>query len=82
MTDQRNTTVGFMGIGGIKAHLFKYVAAFAEAKYIHAHHDGLGSDRFGLSPPGGGNLTLNEYSSTINTILVQAGLSIHFDINP
>jgi len=87
--DQRNTTVAFMGLGGIKGHLFKYVAAFIEAKYIHAHHDGLVTDRFGNSnqvsfpapgdPPG---LIVNQYSSTIDTILVHAGLSIHFDLRP
>ena len=82
ITDQRNTDVGFMGVGGFKAHLFKYVAAFAEAKYIHAHHDGLVTDRFGLSTPGGANLTVNQYSSSINTIVVHVGLSIHFDVKP
>jgi hypothetical protein len=86
--DQRDTTVGWMGVGGIKAHLFKYVAAFAEAKYLMSHHDGMLTDRFGQSglitttPPPGGNLFLNQYSSSINTILVHAGLSIHFDIRP
>ncbi len=88
-TDQRDTTVGFMGIGGVKAHLFKYVAAFVEAKYLHAHHNGLGTDRFGNStccalttPTQGGDLILNTYSSSVNTILVHAGLSIHFDWKP
>jgi hypothetical protein len=86
--DQRDTTVGIMGIGGIKAHLFKYVAAFVEAKYLHAHHDGLLTDRYGNSgdisfpATGGSPLVLNQYSSSINTILVHAGLSIHFDIRP
>ena len=83
--DQRHTTVGFQGVGGVKLHLFKYVAAFVEAKYLHAHHNGLGTDRFGLSTPvalHGGNLFLNDYSSSINTILVHAGLSIHFDWKP
>jgi hypothetical protein len=90
INDQRDTTLGFMGVGGIKAHLFKYVAAFVEAKYVHAHHDGLLTDRYGVIPPGqsfpgvGGNnpLVLNPYSSTIDTILVHAGLSIHFDWKP
>jgi hypothetical protein len=90
INDQRDTTVGFMGVGGIKAHLFKYVAAFIEAKYVHAHHDGLLTDRFGNIPanqtfPGpGGNtpLILNPYSSNIDTIFVHAGLSIHFDWKP
>jgi len=82
ITDQRDTSVGFLGMGGVKAHLFKYVAAFAEAKYVHAHHDGLLTDRFGLSTPFGANLTVNQYSSSINTILVHVGLSIHFDVNP
>jgi opacity protein-like surface antigen len=82
ITDQRDTSVGFLGMGGVKAHLFKYVAAFAEAKYVHAHHDGLLTDRFGLSTPFGANLTLNQYSSSINTILVHVGLSIHFDVKP
>jgi hypothetical protein len=86
--DQRDTTVGVMGVGGIKAHLFKYVAAFVEAKYIHAHHDGMLTDRFGQSAgptfpaTGGSTLFLNQYSSTIDTILVHAGLSIHFDWKP
>jgi hypothetical protein len=86
--DQRDTTVGWGPVGGVKAHLFKYVAAFVEAKYIQAHHDGLLTDRFGQSaftfpkPPDGSTLVLNQYSSNINTILVHAGLSIHFDIRP
>ena len=86
--DQRDTTVGWMGVAGIKAHLFKYVAAFAEAKYLQAHHDGLLTDREGLSAgptfpsTGGSTLFLNQYSSSIHTILVHAGLSIHFDIRP
>lgn len=90
INDQRDTSVGWMAMGGIKAHLFKYVAAFVEAKYLQAHHDGLLTDRFGNIPPGqsfpgvGGNtpLILNPYSSTIDTILVHAGLSIHFDFKP
>jgi opacity protein-like surface antigen len=89
ITDQRDTTVGFQGVGGVKVHLFKYVAAFAEAKYLHAHHNGLGTDRFGSSdfqqfPAVGANgqLILNTYSSSVNTILVHAGLSIHFDWKP
>ena len=89
ITDQRDTTIGFMGVGGIKAHLFKYVAAFVEAKYIHAHHNGLTTDRFGnssgLKPFSGVGCTVlvvNPYSSTINTIFVHAGLSIHFDVKP
>ena len=87
ITEERDTTVGFMGMGGIKAHLFKYVAAFVEAKYLHAHHNGLLTDRFGQSTQafeGGlqGQLALNRYESTINTILVHAGLSLHFDIMP
>jgi hypothetical protein len=91
--DQRDTTYGWMALAGIKAHLFKYVAAFAEAKYIQAHHDGMLTDRYGLSSgndgfttfptaPDGSVLVLNQYSSSINTILVHAGLSIHFDIKP
>src|SRR5512139_3689451 len=51
-TDQRSTTVGFQGVGGIKGHLFKYLAAFVEAKYLVAHHDGLSTDRYGNSPDG------------------------------
>ncbi|MDC8446726.1 MAG: hypothetical protein LV473_00055 [Nitrospira sp.] len=82
ITDQRDTTVGFLGMGGVKAHLFKYVAAFVEAKYVHAHHDGLTTDRFGLSTPMGANLTVNQYSSSIDTIFVHAGLSLHFDVKP
>ena len=86
--DQRDTTVGWMAMGGVKAHLFKYVAAFVEAKYLQAHHDGLLTDRFGQSQiitfpaTGGSPLVLNQYSSTIDTILVHAGLSIHFDWKP
>jgi hypothetical protein len=86
ITEERDTTVGFLGVGGIKAHLFKYVAVFAEAKYIHAHHSGLTVDRFGQSTPaftgGQGQLALNPYQSTIDTILAHAGMSIHFDIKP
>ncbi|UVT21785.1 MAG: hypothetical protein H8K03_07780 [Nitrospira sp.] len=84
ISDQRDTTVGFLGVGGVKAHLFKYVAAFAEAKYIHAHHDGLTSDRFGNSAiiAAGAPLVVNQYSSSINTIVVHVGLSIHFDVKP
>jgi hypothetical protein len=86
ITDQRDTTVGWLAMAGIKAHLFKYVAAFAEAKYIQAHHDGMLTDRFGLSQFGGGQapnaLVMNQYSSDINTIVVHGGLSIHFDVKP
>jgi hypothetical protein len=87
--DQRDTSVGFMGTGGIKAHLFKYVAFFVEAKYLHAHHNGLLTDRFGdtdnqqfPAPGAEGQLIVNQYSSSINTILVHGGLSIHFDFRP
>ena len=91
--DQRDTSIGWMAMGGIKAHLFKYVAAFVEGKYIQAHHDGLLTDRYGLSSgadgfttfptaPEGSVLVVNQYSSSINTILVHAGLSIHFDWKP
>src|SRR6185437_6875659 len=89
ITEQRHTTVGFMGVGGIKAHLFKYVAAFVEAKYLHAHHDGLTADRYGNSDQGslqilssGPGPFVNPYSSTINTIFVHFGLSLHFDVKP
>ena len=87
ITEQRDTTVAFMGVGGIKAHLFKYVAAFVEAKYLYAHHNGLSSDRFAQSPDGGllvgtPGPFVNPYSSTIDTIFVHAGLSIHFDWKP
>jgi hypothetical protein len=72
-------------MAGIKAHLFKYVAAFAEAKYIHAHHNGMLTDRFGQSTlfsVSGESLVMNQYSSDINTIVVHGGLSIHFDVRP
>jgi hypothetical protein len=83
LTTQRNTAPAFQALGGVKVHLFKYVAAFAEAKYIHAFHDELGTDRFGASPaPFAGPLTLDLYESTIRTIFVHAGLSIHFDVRP
>jgi opacity protein-like surface antigen len=88
ITEERDTTVAFQGVGGIKAHLFKYVAVFAEAKYIHAHHSGLTTDRFGQSGPPfnnnatQGDLVVNPYSSTIDTILAHAGISVHFDIKP
>jgi hypothetical protein len=85
-TTQRDTTVGFQGVGGIKAHLFKYVAGFIEVKYLRAHHDQLLTDRFGASPVqqfvSGDFLVVNPYSSTIDTIFVHAGLSIHFDWKP
>jgi hypothetical protein len=81
-----------MALGGIKGHLFKYLAAFVEAKYIMAHHDNLLTDRYGLSSggdafptfpkTGGSTIFQNEYSSSINSIHVHAGLSIHFDIKP
>ena len=82
--DQRDTTIGWGPVGGIKGHLFKYVAAFAEARYLMAHHDGLTSDRFGLSTNNltGDALVVNQYSSSIHTILVHVGLSLHFDIRP
>ena len=82
--EERDTTVAVMGVGGIKAHLFKYVALFAEAKYIHAHHNGLTTDRYGQSPLifAGGPPVLHAYSSTIDTILAHMGLSVHFDIRP
>ena len=88
ITEERDLSVGFMGVGGVKAYLFKYVALFAEAKYIHAHHNGLSSDRFGQSGPPfnnnatQGDLVMNRYASTIDTILAHAGMSIHFDIRP
>jgi hypothetical protein len=84
-TDQRDTTVGWMALAGAKAHLFKYVAAFAEVKYIQAHHDGLTSDRLGASTLfsfAGDQLFVNQYSSSIRTIVMHVGLSIHFDIKP
>jgi hypothetical protein len=90
--DQRVTTHAWMALGGIKGHLFKYLAAFVEAKYIMAHHDNLLTDRYGLSSggdafptfpkTGGSTIFQNEYSSSINSIHVHAGLSIHFDIKP
>ena len=86
ITDQRDTTVGFQGVGGIKVHLFKYVAAFAEAKYLYARHSGLSTDRFAATPDGGLSNTagpvVNPYTSTIDTIIVHAGLSFHFDWKP
>ena len=88
ITEERDTTIGYMAVGGVKAHLFKYVAVFAEAKYIRAHHSGLTTDRFGLSgPPFNNNLTqgdlvMNRYDSTIDTIFAHAGISIHFDVKP
>jgi hypothetical protein len=83
ITEERDTTVAFQGVGGIKAHLFKYVAVFAEAKYIHAHHTGLTTDRFGTTPPlFTTEFNVNRYESTIDTILAHAGISIHFDIKP
>ncbi len=89
-TASRNTTVGFQGVGGIKVHLIKYVAAFVEAKYLWSHHNGLTTDRFGnsgqgeiLIPPGNPTgVVSNPYSSTIETIFVHAGLSLHFDWKP
>ena len=89
ITELRDTAVAFQGVGGIKAHLFKYVAVFAEAKYLHASHSGLTTDRFGLSGPAfdpntglQGVQVANTYESTINTILVHVGMSMHFDIKP
>ena len=88
ITEERDTTVAFQGVGGIKGHLFKYVALFAEAKIIHAHHSGLTTDRFSLTEPifGGdgtqGDAIVNRYESTINTIFIHAGLSMHFDWKP
>lgn len=91
-TKQRDTAIGFQGVGGIKAHLFKYVAAFVEAKYLYAHHNGLQSDRYGNAPDGGifvdpntGSAPIpfgNPYSSRVETVLVHAGLSFHFDWKP
>ena len=85
--DQRDTTVGWQALGGVKAHLFKYLAFFVEAKYLQAHHDGLLTDRTGSSAltfpsTGGSTLVLNQYSSSINSIQVHVGLSIHFDWKP
>jgi len=86
--EERDTTVAFQGVGGFKAHLFKYVSVFAEAKYIHAHHNGLVTDRFGQSgfafQDGAlqGQQVVNPYESTINTILIHAGMSLHFDWKP
>ena len=63
------------------------VAAFVEAKYLYAHHRGLSTDRFAQSADGNigfgpNTLVVNPYSSTIDTILVHAGLSMHFDWKP
>jgi hypothetical protein len=82
ITDQRDTQIAFQALGGVKAHLFKYVAAFVEAKYIHANHEELNTDRFGVSQPFGDGLVVDQYESMIRTILVHAGLSIHFDVRP
>lgn len=83
LTTQRDTSPAFQVKGGVKAFLSKYVAAFAEAKYTHAFHNVLGTDRFGQSgPPFDGPLVLDDYESTIRTISVHAGLSLHFDIRP
>jgi hypothetical protein len=84
LIDQRDTAPAFQALGGLKAHLFKYVAVFAEAKYIHAYHDELGTDRFGQSGNlfAGTGLFLDQYESTIRTIFVHAGLSVHFDVRP
>ncbi len=85
ISDQRDTTVAFQAKGGFKVFLFKYLAAFAEAKYLHAQHSGLGTDRFGVNTPlfsSSGDLFLDDYSSTIRTISVHAGLSLHFDMKP
>jgi opacity protein-like surface antigen len=86
ITDQRDTTVGFQGVGGIKVHLFKYLAAFAEAKYLYARHSGLSTDRYAATPDGGlanfDGPVVNPYTSTIDTIIVHAGLSLHFDWKP
>lgn len=84
-TKQRDTTIGFMGMAGIKAHLFKYVAAFVEAKYLYAHHNGLSTDRFSNTPPGwlgSAGPFVNPYSSKTDTVFVHAGLSFHFDWLP
>ncbi len=86
LADQRHTAPAFQAKGGLKVFLFKYVAAFAEAKYTHAFHDGLTTDRTGASNPIFSDeetgLIVNPYESTIRTIHVHAGLSIHFDIKP
>ncbi|MDF0677072.1 MAG: hypothetical protein P0120_22455 [Nitrospira sp.] len=82
IADQRDTSVGWLAMGGLKVHLFKYLAAFAEAKYVQAFHGGLGTDRYGLSTPSGNDLVINNYESSIKTIFVHAGLSLHFDIKP
>jgi opacity protein-like surface antigen len=82
IADQRDTTIGWLAVGGVKGHLFKYVAAFAEAKYVQADHSALSTDRYGLSTPGGQDLTMNDYHAGIKTVFVHAGLSIHFDIRP
>jgi hypothetical protein len=85
LADQRDTAPAFSAKGGVKVFLFKYVAAFAEAKYTHAFHDGLLTDRYGQSGPIFVNetgLIVNPYESTIRTIHVHAGLSLHFDIRP
>ncbi len=87
ITTQRDTTVGFLAVGGIKGHLFKYLSAFAEAKYLYAHHKGLSADRYGDSVAGdlafsGEGPQVHPYTSTINTIFVHVGLSLHFDWKP
>ncbi len=80
-TDQRDTAPAFQVKGGFKVFLFKYLAAFAEAKYTHAFHDGLTTDRFGQSTTDT-ELIVNPFESMIRTIHVHAGLSLHFDVKP
>ena len=86
LSDQRDTAPAFSVKGGVKVFLFKYVAAFAEAKYTQAFHTGLTTDRYGQSTPifsdNETGLIVNNYESWIRTIHVHAGLSIHFDIRP
>ena len=82
IVDQRDTQIAFQALGGVKAHLFKYVAAFVEAKYIHANHEELNTDRSGRSQPFGDGLFVDQFESTIRTVLVHAGVSVHFDIRP
>ena len=85
LTDQRDTAPAWSVKGGVKVFLFKYVAAFAEAKYTQAFHSGLTSDQEGKNGvlfQDDSGLKVNTYESWMRTIHVHAGLSIHFDVNP
>ncbi|MBS0181403.1 MAG: outer membrane beta-barrel protein [Nitrospira sp.] len=61
-----DTAPAFQGLGGVKVFLSKYIAVFAEGKFIHASHT--------FDVQGGSAITTD-----LNTFHAVGGLSLHID---